>query len=150
KGTLHSRYDLDSQLVPIITAYLFHAGGHEDPDKLQTNSGKCHQGSILLGMGFTFDDTDANGVANPISQMQALIEKEPRNAERIFPYIGGEEVNNHPPHLHHRYTIDFADMSEEEARAWPDLMAIVERQVKPDRLRQGREVRKKYWWRHAE
>src|SRR5262249_62061921 len=82
--------------------------------------------------------------------MQALIEKDPRNAETIFPYIGGEEVNNHPQQIHHRYTIDFGDMSEEEARAWPELLAIVEEKVKPDRLQQNREVRKKYWWRHAE
>ena len=28
--------------------------------------------------------------------MQRLIAKDPRNAERIFPYIGGEEVNDCP------------------------------------------------------
>jgi hypothetical protein len=28
---------------------------------------------------------------------------------RIFPYIGGEEVNNDPEHQHRRYVIDFSD-----------------------------------------
>ena len=47
-------------------------------------------------MGFTFDDTDTKGVAIPIAMMHELIAKDPRNAERIFPYIGGEEVNDSP------------------------------------------------------
>ena len=60
-------------------------------------------------MGFTFDDTDTKGVATPLAEMQRLIEKDPRNAERIFPYIGGEEVNTSPTHAHHRYVINFGE-----------------------------------------
>ena len=75
--------------------------------------------SYVLGMGFTFDDTDTKGVASPIAEMHRLIAKDPRNAERIFPYIGGEEVNDSPTHTHHRYVINFGEMSEDEARRWP-------------------------------
>jgi hypothetical protein len=60
-------------------------------------------------MGFTFDDIDTKGAASPISLMHELVAKDPRNAERIFPYIGGEEVNTHPTHAHHRYVINFED-----------------------------------------
>ena len=60
-------------------------------------------------MGFTFDDTDKKGVASPLAEMHRLIAKDPRNAERIFPYIGGEEVNDSPTHAHHRYVINFED-----------------------------------------
>ena len=130
---------LDGRRVSLITAYLFHAGGHDDPAKLKANEGKSFQGSIVLGMGFTFDDTDTKGVANPIAVMHRLIEKDPRNAERIFPYIGGEEVNDSPTHAHHRYVINFGEMSEEEARRWPDLMRIVEERVKPNRMKDNRE-----------
>ncbi len=93
----------------MITAYLFHAGGHEDPEKLNANEAKSFQGSIVLGMGFTFDDTDTKGVANPLSLMHDLVAEDPSNKERIFPYIGGEEVNDSPTHSHHRYVINFAD-----------------------------------------
>ena len=86
-------------------------------------------------MGFTFDDTDTSGVASPLSLMHELIAKDPRNAERIFPYIGGEEVNNSPTHAHHRYVINFGEISEEEAHQWPDLIRIIEEKVKPERLR---------------
>lgn len=60
-------------------------------------------------MGFTFNDTDTKGVASSIAEMHRLIEKDPRNAERIFPYIGGDEVNDNPTQAHHRYVINFAD-----------------------------------------
>ncbi len=41
--------------------------------------------------------------------MRRLIAKDPRNAERIFPYLGGEEVNTDPRHAHRRWCIDFND-----------------------------------------
>ncbi|SDX45444.1 Eco57I restriction-modification methylase domain-containing protein [Thiocapsa roseopersicina] len=100
---------LDGRAVERISAYLFHAGGDEDPARLEANADKSFQGSIVLGMGFTFDDTDTKGVASSLADMRRLIERNPRNAERIFPYIGGEEVNDSPTHDHHRYVINFAD-----------------------------------------
>jgi hypothetical protein len=82
--------------------------------------------------------------------MERLIAKNPRNKERIFPYIGGEEVNTNPIHAHHRYVIDFGDMSEEDARQWPDLMDILERKVRTVRLKDNRENYRRYWWQFAE
>ena len=35
KGSPTGPFDLDARSVPIITAYLFHAGGHENPLVLQ-------------------------------------------------------------------------------------------------------------------
>lgn len=150
KGPMPGPFDLDGRSVTLITAFLFHAGSDDDPQRLPGNADKSFQGSIVLGMGFTFDDTDKSGVANPLALMRALIEKDPRNAERIFPYIGGEEVNDSPTHEHHRYVINFGQMSEAEARRWPDLMAIVEQKVKPERLKNNREGYKRYWWQYGE
>jgi len=146
KGPVGGPYELDGCLVDVITAYLFHAGGHDNPAVLKANAGKSFQGSIVLGMGFTFDDTDAKGVATPIVEMRRLIEKDPRNAERIFPYIGGDEVNSSPNQAHHRYVINFGEMTEAEARQWPDLMRIVEEKVKPERLAQNDRGAKEKWW----
>lgn len=182
KGKPPGPFDLDGRAVPIITAYLFHAGGHETPAVLQANEGKSFQGSILLGMGFTFDDSSTDSVANSIAEMEQLIARNPRNAERIFPYIGGEEVNEGPTHKHHRYAISFADWPlrredmgtlwrkaddrqrelwlrtgivpvdypEPVAADYPDLLRVVELKVKPQRDRDNREVRQKYWWRFGE
>ena len=109
KGRLTPPFDLDGRQVPLITAYLFHAGGDETPAVLKANADKSFIGSYVLGMGFTFDDTDAKGVANPIALMHELIAKDPRNSERIFPYIGGEEINDSPVQTHHRYVINFSN-----------------------------------------
>jgi hypothetical protein len=150
KGEATPPFLLDGREVRIVTAYLFHAGGHDDPEKLKANEGKSFIGSYVLGMGFTFDDTASDGVANPISEMHRLIEKDPRNVERILPYIGGEEVNDSPTHTNHRFVINFGEMSEEEARRWPDLMRIVEERVRPRRMRDNRETRRVHWWRFGE
>jgi len=101
---------LDGRQVERISGYVV-AGGFDDaPARLVENAGKAFIGSYLLGMGFTFDDVAATkGEAESLETMQALIAKDPRNAERIKPYIGGEEINNSPTHAHHRYAIDFED-----------------------------------------
>ena len=115
---------LDGEAVETITAFLFHRGGHGDPARLAANAGKSFQGSIVLGMGFTFDDTDKKGVASPLAEMRRLIEDNPRNRQAIFPYIGGEEVNTSPTHAHHRYVINFRDWPlrrEEAGEVWAEI-----------------------------
>ena len=100
---------LDGKPVEKITAFLFHRGGNLDPARLRANAGKSFVGSYVLGMGFTFDDADKKGAASPLAEMERLIKADPKNAEAILPYIGGQEVNASPTHAHHRYVIDFRD-----------------------------------------
>jgi len=151
KGDFPGTKQLDDREVETITAFLFHRGGHDDPARLAASAGKSFQGSIVLGMGFTFDDTDTKGIATPLAEMRRLIAADPKNQEVIFPYIGGEEVNTSPTHAHHRYVINFGERSEAECReCWPELMAIVEAKVKPERMQNKRDVRKKHWWRFGE
>jgi hypothetical protein len=124
KGTHPGPYVLGNKTVDRITAYLFHQGGHEDPATLEANSGKSFQGSIILGMGFTFDDTDKKGVASSTAEMHRLIAENSKNQERIFPYIGGEEVATSPTHSHHRFAINFEDFPLERRELgflWRDL-----------------------------
>lgn len=101
---------IDGRGVARISAFLVNGMNDESPMPLAANEGKAFQGSIVLGVGFTFDDVAAaNGTASSLAEMERLIAKDPRNAERIKPYLGGDEVNNRPRHLHHRYVIDFED-----------------------------------------
>ncbi len=109
KGAVTDRRQIDGRDVERITAFLFHRGGHDDPVRLKANAGKSFVGSYVLGMGFTFDDTDTKDVASPLAEMHRLIEQNPRNKDVIFPYIGGQEVNTSPTHAHHRYVINFRD-----------------------------------------
>jgi N-6 DNA Methylase len=123
-GLKQGPYLLNGRAVDRITAFLFHAGGHGDPVRLEENADKSFQGSIVLGMGFTFDDTDTKGISSSLAEMRRLIEKDPRNGERIFPYLGGEEVNNGPTHAYHRYVINFEDFPlrrKETGHSWTEL-----------------------------
>ncbi|HXN88311.1 MAG TPA: DNA methyltransferase, partial [Methylocella sp.] len=101
---------LDGRQVRRISAFLVEGDLDTSPAPLAANSLKAFVGSYVLGMGFTFDDVAAaKGEAANLTTMRALKDKDPRNAKRIYPYVGGEEVNTDPRHGHHRYVIDFAD-----------------------------------------
>lgn len=150
KGQAEQAFYLDQKKVEKITAYLFDKGDSEDPHVLASNSNKSFVGSYPLGMGFTFDDTDTKGVASSIAEMNRLLEIDPKNQERIFPYIGGAEVNDSPTHQHHRSIIDFFDMDETQAQQWPDLYEIVKAKVKPDRDKQKRPAVRDRWWQYCE
>ena len=173
---------LDGQIVEMISAFLFHRGGHEDPEILSANAGKSFVGSYVLGMGFTFDDTDSKGIASSLADMQKVIDENPRSRKSIFPYIGGEEVNSSPTHTHHRYVINFHDWplrrtdlqatwqeaNDEQRLEWcregivpldyphlvaadqPELLAIVEDRVKPERDIKNRKALRERWWQYAE
>ena len=181
KGSAKMPLILDGREVPVITAYLFHAGGNESPNRLGANEKKCFIGNVVLGMGFTFDDSGEVGVTTDISEMNRLIEKNPKNGERIFPYLGGEELNTDPRHSHRRFIISFEDWplrrcnlgfswigaSAEARREWlragivpidypdhvaedyPDLLAIVEERVKPERMKDQQREYREYWWKYA-
>ena len=153
KQLLPGPFDLDGREVEQITAYLFAGGTNENPAVLAANSGKSFQGCVVVGMGFTFDDNDAKGIASPLSRMRTLIAENPKNGERVFPFIGGEELNDHPLQMNNRFIINFGEMSESDARAgYPDLMKIVEERVKPERQKGGERLspdqkkRAEKWW----
>jgi N-6 DNA Methylase len=150
KADVPAKYVLDGKAVDNITAYLATGGVDDSPKPLRENSGLAFQGVIPLGIGFTFDDADSSGKATPLEEMQRIIEREPQNAERIFPLIGGEEVLESPTHAVSRYVIDFAEMSLEEAGRWPTLLRILEQKVRPDRVNQKRPHLRERWWQFAE
>lgn len=151
RGRFEGPRRIDEREVERVTAFLFHRGSHEDPECIVANGGNSFMGSKIYGQGFTFDGTDTEGAATPLAEMARLLAQHPACREVVFPYIGGEELNSSPTHAHHRFVINFGERSEEECRGrWPELMAIVEAKVKPERMRNNRDLRKRYWWRFGE
>lgn len=150
KGTIDFPCVLDGKAVPQITAYLFSRGGNATPSALAANKRMGFVGNYVLGLGFTFDDTNQDGATNKLSEMATLIANNPRNQERIFPYINGSDTLERPDLSHYRYIINFSQMELEEAQRWPELISIVESRVRPQRENQNRESRKRFWWRYAE
>jgi hypothetical protein len=130
--------------VSKITAFLFTHGGHEDPLPLRANSGISFNGCALAGVGFTFDDDEPR--ASNTESMREVIARNAKNEERIFPYLGGDEINNSPLHENRRWVIFFAGMSLEEASAWPELLEILREKVKPERDQANRDAHRLKWW----
>jgi len=144
KGIPCESAELNNKRVERITSYLFHQGGNSAPIDLMANRGHSFIGCDIKGQGFLFEDDDSE--ATSLAVMNALIQKSPHNKERIFPYIGGGDLNSSPTGTPIRYVINFGEMSLEEAKQWPDLLAIVEAKVKPDRLKKSAELVKFPWW----
>ena len=153
RGDGPSEKNLDGCSVNKITAYLLQRGSNDNPAVLSANKKKSFQGSVVRGQGFVFDDSDLDGGTHPLSEMDRVIAQESASAGVIFPYIGGEELTDHPAHLHRRYVINFGEMTEAEAKSWPAVFQLVERSVKPFRQSltaasaQGRV--KEFWWQYS-
>jgi hypothetical protein len=141
---------LNDRHVQGINSFLFATPEEFDPKHLSGNSNICFHGSTIYGEGFTFDDSTTTWLASPIEEMKELIERNPINAEIIFPYMGGEELNTDPTQRNRRYVISFENLSEKQSRSWPDLTDIVEKKVRPQRSKMGgysvADRRNKLWW----
>lgn len=108
--------------------------------RLAANHDLSFQGSIVLGMGFVLAPAD----------VQALIESNSRNAEVLFPYLNGEDLNSSPTQSPTRWVIAFTGLEEAQAETYVEPFEIVRKLVKPGRDKVKRQVRRERWWRFAE
>lgn len=111
-----------------------------NPHRLTANSGQSFIGSYVLGMGFTMEPEQAS----------ALIAKDPRNAEVLFPYLNGQDVNSDPNCAASRWVINFHAWPEVQASAYPECFEQVRTLVKPEREVNNRKVYRDYWWQYGE
>jgi hypothetical protein len=136
---------LDGNPVQRITASLDAAGRVSGmPFRLAANGGIVFQGSNVLGLGFTMT----------VEEAQAMIAADPRNAEVLFPYVNGEDLNNRTDGSGSRWVINFFDWPLERAQRYELPMARVVALLKPERdLLIGRNSigtkRGQNWWRYA-
>jgi hypothetical protein len=111
-----------------------------NPMRLVANASLSFQGSIVLGLGFTMEPERA----------LELIAEDQRNAEVLFPYLNGQDLNSRPDCSASRWVINFHDWPTEKAKTYPELYAKVLREVKPERDGNNRKVYRDYWWQYAE
>lgn len=133
-------YALDGNAVRAISSRLRPTPERSDPVALTANESMSFLGSKIYGQGF---------ILSP-EERATLVKGDSANADRVLPYIGGEEVNTNPEQQHDRYVISFGQMELAEAEQWPELIDIVREKVKPEREKlkdnaDGRR-RKAYWW----
>ena len=143
-ASLVTTRSLDGRAVPAIDSRL--RGGREeaDPRPLAANSGLAIVGHTILGSGFTLT----------AEERQALVRTRSENAQRIFPLLGGEEVNSGVGDAFQRYVINFAQLDLQQARMWPDLIGLIEQRVKPerDKLGDGSDAKRRRlgWWKYGQ
>ena len=168
---------LNGNEVGTISAFLS-AQEEWSPKVLKANSDQSFQGSIVLGLGFTMSEAEA----------QAFIAKDPKNKEVLFPYLNGDDLNSDPEQKPSRWVINFFDwpLDRDADGCWatateqqknqyfkvgrapadypgrvvtdfPDLYAWVDEKVRPERQRLN--ARGEYalrrplpirWWQYAD
>lgn len=137
KGAWSGEHRLNGKLVSAINSYLSEASIlNKAPYKLKANMELSFQGSIPLGTGFVLEPEEA----------LRLIDRDPRNADVIYRYLVGQELNIHPKHEPSKWIINFHDWpldrqsAPEEYRGptasdYPACLDIVRERVYPERTR---------------
>ncbi len=115
----------DDESVPRISTLLEPAGRVEGkPERLAENARLAFIGCYVLGKGFVLESEEAQG----------WIEEEPRNAEVLFPYLNGEDLNSRPDCSASRWVIDFNDRGQGEARQYELPWQHVLNEVRSERI----------------
>ncbi|MCO7271572.1 Eco57I restriction-modification methylase domain-containing protein [Cellulosimicrobium cellulans] len=138
----------DGVQVRRVSTLLEPAGRIEvNPERLEENARIAFQGCIVLGKGFVLEPEEA----------QEWIAADPRNAEVLFPYLNGEDLNSRFDSSASRWVIDFNDWAEARAAQYRLPFERVCQLVKPERQRRKpdgafalRRPLPDRWWQYAE
>ena len=173
----HGKHVLSGQEVGTISAFLS-AQEEWSPKMLKANADQSFQGAIVLGLGFTMSEAEA----------QAFITQDSKNREVLFPYLNGDDLNSDPEQKPSRWVINFFDwpLDRDAEGSWatateqqknqylkighapadypgrvvtdfPDLYAWIDEKVRPERQRLN--ARGEYalrrplpirWWQYAD
>lgn len=135
-------FTVDGQPVPGINASLQAATpGQWEPTKLTGNAARCFQGPIPIGEGFLLTEPEA----------RTLLAREDADYSQVVrPYLTGGDLADDPEQHPSRWIIDFGLSSLEQAKKYPEALAIVRERVKPERDDNNRETYRRYWWRLGE
>ncbi len=106
------------------------------PIRLPENSRIAYIGCYVLGMGFVVDPEEA----------QEWIATDPRNAEVLFPYLNGEDLNSRPDASPSRWVIDFGARTEQEAAEFELPFRRLAERVRDERNSKPKAVSDAPWW----
>jgi hypothetical protein len=152
KGRVVNDPVLSGRRVGRINAFLFHAGGDRNPLPLRGKPCIAGKGIVPWGMGFVFEDSVDGGPS--LREMEAAVAVNPSCSERIHRFIGGADLNSIPNLTPNRFIIDLDGLEKEQARRYPELFAILERYVRPQRLAlpdtPGNRRLRERWWHYSQ
>ena len=146
KGLWRGERTLLGRSVSFISAFL---SDREEwsPKRLRTNESMAFIGSYVLGMGFVLTPDEAT----------RMLDSDPKNAEVIFPYINGDDLNSDSEQRPSRWVINFWDWPEERAQEYELPWQWIEERVRPERQRRNergeyalRKPLPERWWHYAD
>ncbi|MBP8059350.1 MAG: restriction endonuclease [Chloroflexi bacterium] len=140
KGKHKGEKCLDDRRVEMISSLLDDVPTLGEPKPLLVNENKSFIGSYVLGKGFVLSPDEA----------QELVTKNPLNADVIFPYLNGDDLNTRPDQSPSRWVINFFDWPLQKAEGFPDCLNIIRRLVYPERQNNNRKAYRENWWHHGE
>ncbi len=118
----------DDARVGKVSSLLEPAGRVEgNPQNLRENKGISFLGCLVLGKGFVIEAEEAEEWLNADSS----------NADVLFPYLNGEDLNSRPDVSASRWVIDFNDWPEPRAQDYKLPYERIIHAVKPERQRQN-------------
>lgn len=114
---------IDGEIAPYISSKLDAIQYIGEPYNLHNNAGLCFQGTLVNGDGF---------VITP-QEKDELVAKDSRNADVLFPFLNGQDLNSNMDQKPNRWVINFEDWSFDTANEYSDCMKILVERVKPHR-----------------
>jgi hypothetical protein len=90
---------------------------------------------MIAGEGFVLTGDQAASILGQDKNYVQIIKK----------YISGEDVNSNFDCSASRWVIDFGDSSEDQARTYPLAFSVVDRLVKPQRIKGAPDTRTRWW-----
>lgn len=133
-----AQYFLDNIQVSRISTSLTNQVSIENTKRLNVNKNYSFESCGLRGKGFIVSQEEAN----------KWIMEDPVNQQVLTPMIDGRGLIY--PWEKLNWVIDFANMTIEEASIYEKPFERVKNTVKPEREKQKRASRQKYWWRFGE
>jgi hypothetical protein len=146
KGEWRGDRSILGRSVAFISAYL---SDREEwsPMRLRASENVTFQASVVVGGGFVLEKDDA----------RLLLNADAKNADVIFPYMNGDDLNSDPQQRPSRWVVNFWDWPEERARKYKKPWAWIEERVKPERQRRDesgnfalRRPLPERWWQYGD
>jgi hypothetical protein len=138
KGTWKGISTLDNRDVSRISMFLTPSDGTQNiqPYRLSANAGLAFRGTEIRGEGFILSPKEA----------QELIDRDERNRDVLFPYLGGDDLNSRSDQSPSRWVINFHDWDRKKSESYAQCFEIVTKKVKPYRSTITKQIHEPDYW----
>lgn len=131
---------LDDREVRSINSALEEGREAPEPATLPSQESRSYVGVALHGDGFLLSPDEALNLLRQDQRYEAVVR----------PFLIGDNLISYPSPTASRYAIGFSDLDEIEAQQFEIAYKIIEERVRPERVKNKRASRAKYWWQFGE